>query len=236
MAKTAQGLADYAVKANQAGWGYCLGTFGNTLNTALLSQKCAQGGGVGTYNTKHKSYLQGFIGKRVSDCYGLVKGYLWTEGNGEPAYNAAQDRNQEGAYNAAKEKGPLSTIPNIPGIVLWMKGHAGIYLGNGKFIECAGVPVGCRQGTISNGVVTSGSKFTNWFKDTFIDYTQTQATTPNAVNVSLPKATVNVPATYQNGTWLLSVNGQQIPIRAIIEAMGLNLVWAVADQTIVVTV
>lgn len=177
--KTAQGLVDFAKKALKENWGYCLGTYGNILTPSYLKQKQSQGYGVGAYNTRHNAYLQRFINKRVSDCYGLVKGYVWWQGEDKnPNYVTKQDRNQEGAYTSAKEKGPLSTLPEIPGIVLWMKGHAGIYIGNGEFIEIAGVPVGMRKGKISNGRVVSGSKFTHWFKDTYINYDEHKPSLP----------------------------------------------------------
>ena len=166
---TNTGLAEFAKKALKENWGYCLGSFGNILTPAFLVQKMAQGYGVGTYNTRHKAYLERFVGKRVSDCYGLVKGYVWWN-NGNIKYVANQDRNQEGAYKAAKEKGTLATMPETVGLVLWMKGHAGIYIGNGEFIECAGAPNGMLKGKIENGKVVKGSKFTHWFKDTYITY------------------------------------------------------------------
>lgn len=165
-------LVEYAKKAHKENWGYCLGTFGQTLTPTLLNQKTSQGNGVGTYNTRHKAYLTKFMGKKVSDCYGLVKGYLWTDGAGIIRYNGSQDKNANTAYSSAKEKGPISTIPEIPGLVLWMKGHAGVYIGSGEFIECAGAPKGMVKGKIVNGRVTQGSKFTHWFKDINITYAQ----------------------------------------------------------------
>lgn len=173
--KTNLKLVEFAKKALAENWGYCLGTYGNILTPSLLQQKMSQGYGVGAYNTKHKLYLNKFIGKRVSDCYGLIKGFVWWN-DGNVKYNAQQDRNQEGAFSAAKEKGVIANIPEIPGLILWMKGHAGIYIGNGEFIECVGAPVGVRKGKIVNGKVISGSKFTHWFKDTYIDYVKTSET------------------------------------------------------------
>lgn len=171
---TNTGLVALAKKALAEGWGYVNGTFGNILSETLMNQKCSQAGGVGEYNSYwRENYIKKFIGKRVSDCYGLVKAYVWWTGeNKSPAYNSngCTDRNQEGAYASAKEKGPLATLPEVPGVVLWMKGHVGIYIGNGEFIECAGCPVGTRKGTVKNGVITSGSKFTHWFKDNWIKY------------------------------------------------------------------
>lgn len=177
---TNTGLVELAEKALKEGWGYVNGTFGNILTETLMSQKCSQSGGVGQYNTYWKDkYIKKFIGKRVSDCYGLVKAYVWWTGeNSSPSYNSngCVDRNQEGAYSVAKEKGPLSTMPDLPGVILWMKGHVGIYVGNGEFIECAGCPVGTRKGTLKNGVIISGSKFTHWFKDSWITYLPAEKT------------------------------------------------------------
>lgn len=168
-------LVAFAKKALAENWGYCLGSFGNILTPAFLNAKLKQGYGVGAYNSKHQAYLKRFIDRRVTDCYGLVKGFVWWN-NGNVRYIASQDRNQEGAYNAAREKGPISNIPEIPGLVLWMRGHAGVYIGNGEFIECVGAPVGMRKGRIANGRVVSGSRFTHWFKDTYITYVGATAT------------------------------------------------------------
>lgn len=164
-------LVEYAKKALRENWGYCLGTYGQILTLNLQNSKMRQGYGVGQYNTRHKNYLDKYRNKMVSDCYGLVKGFVWPkDSNGSAKYVASQDRNQEGAYRASKTTGPLSTIPEIPGLILWMPGHAGIYIGNGEFIECVGAPVGMRKGRIANGRIVSGSRFTHWFKDTYIDY------------------------------------------------------------------
>lgn len=171
MEKTNIGLVEFAKKALREDWGYVLGTFGQILSPALLKQKQNQGYGVGAYNSRHKAYQTRYIGKRVSDCYGIVKAYLWWQGEGRnPIYTPSQDNNANTAYNIAREKGSISNIPEIPGLVLWMPGHAGVYIGNGEFIECVGSPVGMRKGRIVNGRVVSGSRFRNWFKDVNIKY------------------------------------------------------------------
>ena len=46
-----------------------------------------------------------------------------------------KDLSCEGLLAEAKEKGDISTIPEIPGVLVYMKGHMGIYIGNGKVIE-----------------------------------------------------------------------------------------------------
>ena len=162
-------LSNHAKMALAENWRYALGGYGRVITPQLVDALCVQGGGVGTYNTKHRAYLLSAVGNRCSDCYGLLKSLIWWNG-GNVKYDAAQDRNQEMAYAAATVKGTLASMPEISGLVLWMKGHAGIYTGDGEFIECTGAPVGMRKGKITNGKVTVGSKFTHWFKDTYIRY------------------------------------------------------------------
>lgn len=76
-----------------------------------------------------------------------------------------QDTNTAGAFNRAKERGSLSTLTEIPGIILYMQGHVGVYIGKGTFIELMGNSAGAFEGSI-----TKGSKFTHWFKDINIEY------------------------------------------------------------------
>ncbi len=200
--KTNIELVKFAEMALKENWGYCLGSFGNILTDSFLNAKLTQSNGVGAYNTRHKAYLLKYKNKRVTDCYGLVKAFVWWNG-GKVQYNPRQDRNQEGAYNASKEKGPLNTIPEIPGLVLWMKGHAGIYIGNGEFIECVGAPIGMRNGRIANGKIVSGSKFTHWFKDTYITYVKEESKP-----APLKKEVIeNVP---------ILVNGKELAVRGYI--------------------
>lgn len=193
MALTNIGLVEQAKKALAENWGYCLGGYGQILTSSVLKSKCSQAGGVGEYNTAHLKYLEGFLNKKVSDCYGLVKSYVWDNG-GVPKYNSngCTDRNQESAYTAAKIKGALATMPELPGVVLKMAGHCGIYIGNGEFIECAGAPTGMRKGRISNGKVTSGSNFTNWFLDTYINYDS--LTVEQAIMVLKNEGVVDTPS------------------------------------------
>lgn len=216
--KTNIELVEFTKKALNEKWGYCLGSFGNILTQSFLNQKLKQGYGVGAYNTRHKTYLGKYLNKRVSDCYGLVKAFVWWN-NGQVKYVANQDRNQEGAYKAAKEKGALNTLPEIPGIILWMKGHAGIYIGNGEFIECVGAPIGMRKGKIVNGKVTSGSKFTHWFKDTYIKY----ETLEEFINLDILGKKVKVPGYFKNKTNYMKVAGKDYPIRTVLEALGLTV-------------
>jgi len=226
MGKTGSGLAAFAQNAYTAGWGYCLGEFGRVLTPDILQQKCTQSGGVGIYNSGHRSYLETFMGRRVSDCYGLVKAYAWwNDTRNNPVYDVSTDRNQEMACAASLSKGTIATLPEIPGVVLWMKGHCGIYLGGGVFVECVGAPVGMRKGTIENGRVTAGSPFTNWFRDSYIDYAS--GTTP----LVLDGTTYDIHAElhdgyhYADAKELLSIPVSEVPVRAYFEMLGYTVRW-----------
>jgi hypothetical protein len=40
------------------------------------------------------------------------------------------------------ETGPILTLPDVPGLVLWKRGHIGVYVGSGRAIEARGFSYG----------------------------------------------------------------------------------------------
>jgi hypothetical protein len=159
-----KGLVEFAKVALIGGWGYVWGTFGRMLTEDQLKQKISQyPDGVGNY--------EGFIrktwmGKKTVDCVGLIKSYYWTK-DGKVTYDADTDVSADGMYSKAGEKGTISTIPEIPGLCVWHKGHIGIYIGNGQVIEAKGTKYGVVQTALK------GSSWTHWLKCPFIDYIET---------------------------------------------------------------
>lgn len=105
------------------------------------------------------------FGERVHDCVGLIKGYLWSE-NAEtaPKYNSAQDVSANGMLNKCKERGNISSMPEIPGILVFMTGHVGVYIGDGKVIEARGF----NYGVVETELKDRG--WTSWGKCPWIDY------------------------------------------------------------------
>lgn len=164
MALTNIGLVEHAEMALREKWGYVWGTYGNTLTEALFKQKLNQyPEGVGNFEAFIRLH---WLNKRTADCVGLIKSFLWWQGN-NPSYNAKTDVSADGMYTIAKEKGPISTIPEIPGLCLWKKGHIGIYIGNGQVIEARGT----KYGVIQSPLTGSGSAgWTHWLKCPFIEY------------------------------------------------------------------
>lgn len=139
MTKTNKGLVEYA--AAQLGKPYWYGTFGNTATNDLLLMKKKQYPAHYQQSRIPKYKIQ--LGKRVHDCVGLIKGYLWSDSpDSKPVYNSAQDVSANGMLLKCKERGRIYSLPEIPGILVFMSGHVGIYIGNGRVIEARGFNYG----------------------------------------------------------------------------------------------
>lgn len=128
MEKTAQGLIEYA-KA-QLGRPYWYGTFGQAASKALYDQKKNQ------YPRQYEWEYDDATAK-VHDCVGLIKGYLWGDGpeDTDPVYDPAQDKSANAMYTACKTKGEMAVMPDVPGILVFLPGHVGVYIGDGEVIE-----------------------------------------------------------------------------------------------------
>lgn len=160
------GLVEYAKTALKEGWGYVWGTFGQVLTESFLQQKLKQyPQGVGSY----ESFIRAtWMGRKVADCSGLIKGYYWTDENGKFKYDSKTDVTADTMLDIAKEKGYIGTIPEVPGVLVHRKGHVGIYIGNGYVIEAKGTKYGVVKTKLSNG------SWTAWSKCPYIEYVKEQ--------------------------------------------------------------
>lgn len=160
MAKTASGLVAYC-KA-QLGLPYWWGTFGNTATESLYKYKKKQYPAYYTANDFKSQY-----GKRVHDCVGLIKGYRWSATpTSEPKYNASQDVAVGGLYNQCSQKGNISTMPDQPGVCVFMSNmsHVGVYIGDGYVIEARGHAYGVVRTKLS------GRGWGKWGKPSWLSY------------------------------------------------------------------
>lgn len=157
--KTNNGLVEYA-KA-QLGLPYWYGTFGNTATADLYAYKRNQ------YPQYYKSWndFPKQYGKRVHDCVGLIKGYLWSDtSTAKPAYNSKQDVSANGMLSVCTEKSGIFSMPDMPGVLVFMKGHVGVYIGNGEVIEARGHEYGVVKTKLKS------RPWVNWGKCPWIAY------------------------------------------------------------------
>lgn len=158
-------LVKWAQMAYDNKWGYVWGSHGNVLTANELKRLEKT---FGSHVTDKEEYIKShWLGRRTSDCVGLIKSYGWydeTSGTIKYGTNGMKDVTADGMFNAAVEKGPISTMPDIPGIAVWHQGHIGVYIGNGYVIHAANT----YDGVIKTPITSSG--WTHWLKVPYINY------------------------------------------------------------------
>ncbi|WP_102134077.1 hypothetical protein [Candidatus Stoquefichus sp. SB1] len=155
-------------------------------------------------NSQNGKYL-------LCDCSGLIKGILWGfPKNGKYANNGVPDINADTMISRCSNvTTDMSKLQR--GWLVWMKGHIGIYVGNGVVIESSPIWENGVQRTYPKGCGKQnayGLKSRQWTKcgkfDKYIDYSSESESAP-----SKPKDTkVNVfyrVRTQKHG-WLSEVN------------------------------
>lgn len=183
--KTAKGLVEYA-KA-QLGLPYWYGTFGNIGTAALYASKKKQYPKYYNWSgTPHDNFPSQY-GKRVHDCVGLIKGYLWSDSpTAVPKYNGSQDTSANGMLARCKENGNISTIPDIPGVLVFMDGHVGVYIGNGEVIEARGH----EYGVVKTQLKSRPWKW--WGKCPYIAYSNESASTGTDTEAESANNTIKI--------------------------------------------
>lgn len=127
-------------------------------------------GGIGRYEN----------GVRTFDCIGMIKCFMWhdySSSNASYYGKTCPDQNCEGMFALAKEKGPIATIPEIPGVIVYQKGHVGVYLGKGEVVECTAAFGGKIVLSYFKGSHTGNKRttWTHWFKMPGLDYAAAKA-------------------------------------------------------------
>ena len=166
--KTSSGLIEYA-KA-QLGKPYWYGTFGQIATADLYATKKAQ---YPSYYTASDFVSQ--YGKKVHDCIGLIKGYLFSDTPASvPRYNAQYDKTADMFYSLANSKGAIATMPKVPGVLVHSPDHIGVYIGNGEVIEAKGHAYGVVKTKLSDGA------WDRWSKCPYIVYDTAEEKTESA--------------------------------------------------------
>lgn len=228
MSKTGAGLAKWAKDIIAGGnHVYWWGTYCNPCTTDRLEGKTAQY--PTHYTPKRMATYQKHIreGRIATDCVGLIKGYLWEE-DGEIEYkrNDIPDRSASGMYSASPVKSDISTMPEIPGLLVWTsgKGHIGVYVGDGYVIEARDFAHGLEQNKLSS------RSFKLWGLCGYADYTEAEiAKAKAAAGLTAP---VSKPSTTAQGVKKVTVEldtlrkgdkGEQVKtLQRLLNALGHN--------------
>lgn len=158
-------LAEWAKQAYAKKWGYVYGTYGEVLTESILTTKISQF--PEQVGDNEEFIRRHWLGGRTADCIGLIKGYAWFNcdtGQIEYRSNGVRDTGSDPMLDMATEKGTIDTMPDIPGIAVWMDGHIGIYVGDGQTIHAANTELG----VIMTPLAQSG--WTHWLKIPYITY------------------------------------------------------------------
>ena len=160
-------LVQWAVQAHENGWGYVYGTYGNVLTKSILQNRASV---FGSQVTSYMDFIRSnWMGKRTSDCVGLIKGYGWynaESGEIKVGSNGMMDVSANGMFENATIKGTIDTIPEVPGLAVWVDGHIGIYIGNGEVIEAMNTLRGVTKTQLA------GREWTHWLQIPYISYVE----------------------------------------------------------------
>ena len=136
---------------------------------------CAGNGGKILYNQNDKTEIIDINEKNAENFFALfseTKDFSITNFNND--WQGLIDKMGWQDYvNAAVEKGPINTMPDIPGIAVWHQGHIGVYIGNGYVIHAANT----YDGVIKTPITSSG--WTHWLKVPYINYIEETEDNPN---------------------------------------------------------
>ena len=153
---------------------YASGCFGQKATDSFINDKAKQ---YPSWYTKSRvNKLKALPDDtRLFDCCGLIKAIQWGFPNVVYTSNGLKDVNDQGLWDMSKEQS--KDFKNIKvGELLWIKGHVGLYVGDGKTVECTTNWTGNVQITaVSNIGSIKGLKSRKWTahgKLPFIDYVE----------------------------------------------------------------
>lgn len=174
MAKyTNKGLVAFVKWMAEKNCPYWFATYGQIASKQLLDEML-KSSYKAQYTKWPRSSFESQFGQKVADCSGAIKAYLMNPTVGDdgfatdPAkasvYNAKYDLSANMLEAQAKEKGSISTIPEIPGLIVWKDGHVGVYIGGGYVIEERGHSYGTVKTRLQD------RPWVKWLKHPMIEY------------------------------------------------------------------
>lgn len=187
---------------------YALGMWGQIINDSIITSKTRQYPSF--YTNARVAQLNSLKGKNYFgfDCVCLVKSILWgwegnlADSNGGARY-ASNGVPDIGADTIITKCTNVSTDFSkiVPGALVWMKGHVGIYIGDGQCIECtANWTNKVLQSTLKNNGVKGQFErtWTKWGLLPYVDYSD-QTATPSKPVTPTPSPAPTPTTSFKNG-------------------------------------
>lgn len=167
--RTSQNLATFCLQV--VGAPYWFACYGNVASEALYNSKRSEPQNKKYYDSWSKSTFTDDYGKRVTDCAGLPKWFLWSDSmeHKAPTYKSSEDYGATGFWNKCTEKGDIKTIPAHKVGILVFKGTGPTKTHVGVVVDDAGTVVEAKGHAY--GVIKSNIKsFDCWGKCHLIKY------------------------------------------------------------------
>lgn len=190
---TNKGLVAFVKWMAEKNCPYWFATYGQIASKQLLDEML-KSSYKAQYTKWPRSSFESQFGQKVADCSGEIKAYLMNPTVGDdgfatdPArasvYNAKYDLSANMLEAQAKEKGSISTIPEIAGLIVWKDGHCGVYIGGGYVIEERGHSYGTCKTKISD------RPWVKWLKHPMIEYITEEpkpTPTPSGDGLQMPE-------------------------------------------------
>ena len=219
---------------------YVMGCFGSPMTASNKTR----------YTTNHSYNKKAARTKMINaasadtfgfDCVNLLKGLLWgwngdagqTYGGAKYASNGVPDTNADGMIQLCKDVSTDFSKIQI-GEAVWLKGHIGVYIGDGLAVECTPAWKNCVQvTTVRNLKSGTGHKWTKHGKLPWITYGEETAQ-KSAETVTAPVQSASKPVTtyYSVRLPLLQKSSEGESVKAmqiLLKAYGYDLGQAGID-------
>lgn len=212
---------------------YGWGCWGQPITSAIITQKAQQY--PAHYDAARQRALNALIGRGyLTDCVGLIKGYYWGQQPGDTlvGYDVHSDVSADGMYYNAKIRGPMATMPDVPGICVQLPGHIGVYVGNGYVIEST-------RGFYGDGVTKtrlSDRGWVHWLQCPYITYEN--GGDKSVIKVDLPDVKCEVDGVKVENAYILNIDNEDrtyIPLRFFTE-LGYKVEWDATNQVAKLTI
>lgn len=191
---------------------YMWGVFGAPVTESVIAGKAKQ------YPSWYTSAKQASFRKLIGqgyfgfDCVCLIKGLLWgwngdaskNYGGASYASNGVPDIGADTMITKCKDVSTTGWADMEVGEALWVKGHIGIYVGNGLAVECTPAWKNKVQITAVKNIGTkAGYNARTWTKHgklPYVTYTGETVNTPSAPSASTPSTSKPTTVTEKRAT------------------------------------